>query len=449
MGAGRWSGCPIGDPTPGTGQGHLRYTGDTMLEHALTAPRGESLSPSQVTRFLQEALTGRFTGHRVLALIPDRTRTLPLPHLFQAAARSLADAAQVDFLVALGTHPPLAPDEIDRLLGVSREERRSRYPGVRIYNHAYDDPGSLVRLGELSPQQIRDLAGTSWHHSLDRRIPITINRRILEYDHLIILGPTFPHEVVGFSGGVKYLFPGISGPEMIDATHWLGALTGVQDTIGVKDTPIRRMIRAAAEHVPVPVSLLALVVEDQVSGMFYGGPDSAWSEAADLSQERHIEIKGRTFSRVLSRAPAMYDELWTAAKAMYKVEGVVEDGGELILYAPHLETISTTHGALIKQLGYHVMPYFLNQWDRFKDFPLAVLAHSTHLRGEGSLQNGFEKPRIQVTLASRIPPEVCRDLNLGCRDPNSIHEESWMGREDEGVLFVPRAGERLYRVDGS
>ena len=100
----------------------------------------------------------------------------------------------------------------------------------------------------------------------------------LEYDHILIIGPTFPHEVVGFSGGAKYLFPGISGPDMINATHWLGALATVVGTIGIKDTPVRAMIHAAARRLPTPVTLAALVVEGHdLAGVFVGDLFEAWS----------------------------------------------------------------------------------------------------------------------------------------------------------------------------
>lgn len=131
---------------------------------------------------------------------------------------------------------------------------------------------------------------------------------------------------------------------------------------------------------------------------------------------------------------------------MYKLEPVVADGGELIIYAPHIRDVSITHGTLIHQIGYHVRDYFTKQWDKFKDYPWSVLAHSSHVRGSGDFIDGVEKPRITVTLASQIPDAVCRQLNLDWRDPESIDVESFADREDEGVLLVRRAGEHLHRL---
>ncbi len=314
-------------------------------------------------------------------------------------------------------------------------------------NHAWDDPEALTTIGCFEQDQIKTIAGDIWHPSLPDRVDIRLNKAIFEYDHVIILGPTFPHEVVGFSGGAKYLFPGISGAEMINATHWLGALSGVVGTIGLEETPVRAMIDAAAEKVTIPLTLIALVVEDHdLSGIFVGDRLSAWHASVELSMQRHIRWCDQPYKRILSCAPAMYDELWTCAKAMYKLEPATAMGGEVIIFAPHLETISHVHGKYIREVGYHILPYFLSDWERFKHIPLGVLAHSTHLRGAGVMENGIEKPNVRVTLATSIPAEECASLNLGYLDPGSISPDDWQGRESEGILYVPRAGEILYRV---
>jgi nickel-dependent lactate racemase len=382
----------------------------------------------------------------VLVLIPDHTRSLPLPELFRMLVEVLSDVRQLDFMVALGTHPPLSEAHLLRLVGLTAEERRTKYRKVGLLNHNWVDPSALASLGVIEQDEIKAIAGPSWHPSLPDRVDIRINKAALAYDQILILGPTFPHEVAGFSGGAKYLFPGISGPDMINATHWLGALAGVVGTIGIKDTPVRAMIHAAARRLSTPVTLAALVVQGHdLSGMIIGDVFEAWSVTADLSSQQHIRWCEKPFQRVLSCAPPMYDELWTAGKAMYKIEPAVAVGGEVILYAPHLDVVSHTHGKFIYQVGYHILPYFLNDWDHFKHIPLGVLAHSTHVRGSGFLENGVEKPNVRLILASKISAEDCARLNLGYLDPAEINIESWKDREDEGILFVPRAGEILYR----
>jgi nickel-dependent lactate racemase len=262
---------------------------------------------------------------------------------------------------------------------------------------------------------------------------------------VIICGPVFPHEVAGFSGGTKYLFPGIAGSEIIHFTHWLGALITNYAIIGTMDTPVRAVVDRAARLLQTPISLMALVVmHDGVAGLYCGDVHEAWRKAATLSARRHIVWVDHPYDRVLSVMPTMYDDLWTAAKGMYKMEPAIADGGEVVIYAPHLDEVSYTHGKLIDEVGYHCLPYFTKQWDRFQNYPGGILAHSTHVKGQGTFEDGVETPRIQVSLATGIPRERCDKINLGYQDPAGVDPQNW----DSGpnTLVVGRAGEMLYRV---
>ncbi len=386
-----------------------------------------------------------FAGKRVMVIVPDQTRTAPLPVLFEAlCSRLLPVVKKLDVLIALGTHPALSEDQLNQLLGVTAEERTGALSEVGIFNHAWDDETQLTTLGTLTEAETAEIS----EGLLAREVPVQINARVRDADVLLVMGPVFPHEVVGFSGGNKYFFPGISGPELLNFFHWLGALITNVGIIGVKDTPVRKVVNRAATLIPAERRCITFVVapDARLHGLFYGSPESAWNEAADLSGQVHIRREPRAFQTVLSCAPPMYDELWVAGKCMYKLEPVVADGGELIIYAPHLSEISITHGKLIEEVGYHVRDYFVKQWDKFQHYPWGVLAHSTHVRGQGTFEEGVEKPRVQVTLASQISQEVCERINLGYRDPATIDVESYANREHEGVLLVRKAGEQLYRL---
>ena len=385
-----------------------------------------------------------FRGQRVLMIVPDNTRTAPLPVLFPALRSLLRPVTKsLDVMVALGTHPPMPQERIRAMLGITDDDPCR---DVGLFNHAWDNPAELSTIGTLTKAETREISDGV----LSMEVPVQINRRIHDYDVALVVGPVFPHEVVGFSGGNKYFFPGISGPELLNFFHWLGALITNVGIIGVQDTPVRRVVDRAAKLVPLERRCLAFVVSTDATpyGMFYGTPEEAWRGAAELSGRVHIKRHARPFRQVLSCAPAMYDELWVAGKCMYKLEPVVADGGELIIFAPHMKEISVTHGANIEHVGYHVRDYFTKQWDQFKHLPWGVLAHSTHVRGTGTFENGIERPRVQVTIASQIPREVCERINLGYRDPASIDVESFADRQDEGVLLVRKAGEHLYRLQG-
>jgi nickel-dependent lactate racemase len=381
-------------------------------------------------------------GRRVLVLIPDATRTMPMPGLFAVLDEALGQrAAALDFLVALGTHPPLSDAQLSTLVG--RPVVDGRAGDRRVLNHRWDDPLAFATLGTIPAREIGELTGGR----LRRDVTVALNKLPLEYDHVLVCGPVFPHEVVGFSGGTKYLFPGIAGPEIIHFTHWLGALISNYAIIGTKDTPVRAVIDRAAGLLDRPMSLLAPVVfHEGLAGLFCGPVRETWSAAADLSSKRHVVWLEKPVKRVLSIMPAMYDDLWVAAKGMYKMEPAVADGGEVVIYAPHVTEVSHVHGRLLDEVGYHCRDYFLKQWGRFKDVPGGILAHSTHVKGLGTYDpaTGVETPRIRVTLATGIPRERCERVNLGYLDPASVDPAAW--EKDEDTLVVPRAGEMLYKV---
>ncbi len=384
-------------------------------------------------------------GRRVLMLVPDHTRTAPIDVMFRVLHEALRSrgAVAVDVLVALGTHPPMSEESIRHRLGITAEERSGVYARTQLFNHHWNDPSQVVSIGEIDEDEVALISGGL----MRERVDVTINKLVFDYDLLLIVGPTFPHEVVGFSGGNKYLFPGISGKEIIDMFHWLGALITNPAIIGTKHTPVRQIVERAASMVTVEHKCVSLVVEgSSLVGLYVGTPEEAWSAASDLSRELHVVYEERPFRAVLSCAPAMYDELWVGGKCVYKLEPVVADGGEIVVYAPHISRVSVTHGELIARIGYHVRDYFVKQMDKFRDVPRGVLAHSTHVKGIGTYEGGVERPRITVTLATGIPEAECKALNLGYRDPKTIDVDAWKNREDEGVLYVPKAGETLYRL---
>lgn len=406
------------------------------------------LSEEQIRTWFEENVPqAEFEKKRILLIVPDQTRTAPLALLFQSLFDRLSPvAAKIDVIFALGTHPPISDELMCSLLGITPETRNVKYADVDLINHEWNNPAALDTIGTLTTEQTERISSGL----LSQEVPVQINKRIHDYDTLLVMGPVFPHEVVGFSGGNKYFFPGISGPQLLNFFHWLGALITNVGIIGVKGTPVREVVDLAAQSIPVDRKAITFVVSSDgtasLHGLFYGTPESAWSQAADLSGQTHIKRMEKSFQTVLSCAPPMYDELWTAGKCMYKLEPVVADGGELIIYAPHMKEISITHGETIMKIGYHCRDYFTKQWDQFKDYPWGVVAHSTHVRGTGTFENGVEHCRVQVTLASQVPQEICEQINLGYRDPATINIEEYANREDEGVLLVRKAGEQLYRL---
>jgi lactate racemase len=403
------------------------------------------LTDEGVRNIVRESLDSlHLAGQRVLIIIPDGTRSMPMPLMFSLFQEFLDGRVQtLDYLVALGTHQPMNDQQLGKLIG--QTVTNGQVGKSRIFNHKWQDLANFAHIGTIPANEVSRIT----NGLMVQDVPVSLNKIIFDYDQLIICGPVFPHEVVGFSGGNKYFFPGIAGPEIINFSHWLGAVITSYKVIGSGYTPVRAVIDRAAAFIDRQKACFALVVTHAgLAGLYFGSPEEAWQSAADLSAQKHIVYVDKPYRRVLSIMPEMYDDLWTAAKGMYKMEPAVADGGEIVIYAPHITEVSYTHGKIIDEIGYHCRDYFMKQWDRFKHYPGGVLAHSTHVRGLGTYdtQTGTESLRIRVTLATGISPERCERINLGYLDPDSIRFEDWHDREAKGILVVPRAGEMLYRI---
>jgi len=174
---------------------------------------------------IHEALKEIQPHERVLAIISDKTRDDNTDQLFPIVNRFLTElgVAKFDALVAQGTHPPMTQAQKLAKIGIPD------FAG-RIFDHCWDRAEEIVTLGELSLETVSSLTGGL----IERAVPVTINKLLSAgvYDTVLVFGATVPHEVAGFAGGAKYFFPGVAGPELTHTTHWLGALAGIENTIG-------------------------------------------------------------------------------------------------------------------------------------------------------------------------------------------------------------------------
>ncbi len=403
------------------------------------------LTDVEVGRLVDEGLkTVDWSGKRVLAIMPDLTRIAPLPQLFPLLEEVLRPrVAQLDYLIALGTHRPMTDDEITHMLGLSAEERATKYAHVNIYNHLWEKPDTFRQIGVIPHEETAVLT----EGRLSEDVPVAVNRMIFDYDQLLLMCVSLPHESAGFGGGFKYFFPGISGWDMINFFHWLGAGVGTLASIGHLDTPVRRIINRAGQFIDVPILSLNSVMKDRDwMGLYIGSVIEAHVAACGLSSQIHITWVDRPYTRVLSVLSDLFDEFWTGAKGLYKLQPVVADGGEIVLFAPKVKEISSTHGATIEQVGYHVFEYLNAHLDRYAGLNRVAVGHGVHVVGEGTYRNGVERMRIKTTLATGIPEDVCRRVGLNYLDPASIDIAEWENRENEGILVVHDSGEQLYRV---
>ena len=421
-----------------------------MSGAGLATPARRVLGAADLRQIARDGLRPIPAGARVLAVIPDKTRDDNTDLLFPIVSEELAGRriARLDALVAQGTHPPMTDGEKRAKIGGGPNE----LPVLgEVFDHHWDRASELTTLGRLTAAEISSLTGGL----MGTEVPVRLNRRLAPgtYDYILVLGAVVPHEVAGFAGGAKYFFPGVAGPELTHLTHWLGALASIENVIGRIETPTRHVIEAAADRVTTPVIGFTSVSTRDPAGLhthalFTGGLRETVRQAAAVSAQVHIRYTGRRYRRVVALLDEHYDELWVGGKASYKLGGVIENGGELVIYAPHLKGISTTHGALIEKYGYAPLEQVREMVEGSDELRanLCVAAHLAHVSYAGRIgADGRVEPRYRITLASGIPEDVCRRVRLGFAECGSIDVDA--ARREPDTLVVDNAGRDLYLVE--
>lgn len=436
------------DPAPQPDAAPILPIPEGLAEQAALIGGPDSvLSQQQIDAFVAEQLGGAdVDGKSVCVIVPDGTRSVPLTRVMPALHEALAGRARsITVLIALGTHAAMPEEALARLLGYEPGRLKETYPAFEVVNHAWEDPEQIADLGEIDAETITELSGGLLTETPMR---VQINRLCVESDVDLVVGPVFPHEVVGFSGGNKYFFPGCSVHDVIDISHWVGALITASRIIGALGiTPVRQLIDAAAERIPAEKLCLAMVSKGSTDlhAMSFGDPQAAWAACAEVSSHTHIRYVDRPFQRIVAVMPEMYEDIWTGAKGFYKLEPVCADGGQVIIYAPHITEVAAMHPGL-REIGYHNIEYFTKQWDRFGTHPWGELAHSTHVTGLGTYnpETGQEHNRVRRAFATQISPGECAAYNVEHVDPASLDFEAL--RADPDTLVVDHAGEVLHRL---
>ncbi len=409
------------------------------------------LTADDLRATIESSLSGIPNNSRVLAIIPDKTRDDNTHLLFPMAAGVLAGKGTgiLDVLVAQGTHSPMS--DAEKFAKIGGDKNSIPNLGV-IHDHRWDDNAELVTIGELPADEVESLTGGLFREP----IPLQLNRLAAEglYDAILVFGATVPHEVAGFAGGAKYFFPGISGPALTHKTHWLAALATIENIIGRIETPTRKMIEAAADRIATPIVNFTSVVtrtrDDRLRthALFAGDFRLSLRRAAEVSRQVHIKYTGRKYRRVIALLDEHYEDLWLGGKASYRLGGVIEEGGELLIYAPRLRCISETHGRDIERFGgYAPLEVVKDLVARSGELQanLCVAAHLAHVSYAGrNAPDGSVGTRYRITLASQADRDSCERVNLEFMDPAAFRLADYEG--DPDTLIVERAGRDLYLV---
>jgi len=372
-----------------------------------------TLTDDDILEIADCALSGAdLDGKNVLAIVPDRAAAPPVEFLLMSIRELLEPRVKVFDI--------LPETEAENL-------------------------SALAEIGTIPGEEVDRISDGLFRMPLR----LTVDKRILDYDHILIAGSVYPDALAGFSGGNECIFPRTAGGESGSFLSWFSAVLSNQKIIGRKFNPVRKMIDFASAFLPVERSCFSMVIRGgSPAGLYYGTPEESWNNAADLSNRLHITYKDKPFHTVLCVAPQAHCNLRLGSACMSNAELIVENGGTLIIYAPHIREVPDKQSKVIEEIGYHTRHYFMKQWEQFKDYPWSALAHLAHLKGDGTFENGVETPRIDVILAAGLPEDYCRRMNLGYLDHQKIRFETYQNREEHGLFFIPQGGETLYRLRG-
>jgi len=390
---------------------------------------------------------------KVLIIHPDYTRLDFTSSLVQPIIDSFRDrqVKKIDFLNAGGTHRKMAESEIALKLGIKDKEDYIDY-----HNHEFDKKEKLVKIGEISADFVRDKT----EGQVRDKIPVIVNKMLFDdYDLIIALSGTSPHEAAGFSGGLKVFFPGVSGPEVINLFHWAAVLVGLPNIIGTSGNVSRDIINKGASYIfkkiqSQLISLNMVSAERQKlipSGIFYGeglnGFMEAYEAAVRLSRQLHIKYISKPLKAAVQVMPECYDEMWLAGKGSYKLQkpGVMQENGEIIIYAPNVRCFHSNQimENEILNLGYHCKDYVLEFIKSKPGFNKNVASHVINVTGEGAYdtRNKNENKKLKITLATSIPRAICKRVGLGYIDPLKIQKKDFSG---EDTLWENEGGKYLY-----
>ncbi len=402
--------------------------------------------------FIEKMLQSLPEAKKLLVLFPDYSR-IDFSHILAPLVAERYRGSLIDFLNAGGTHRPMSSGEFMAKLGTGPAKH------IRFLNHSFSDPESLSTIGSID----KDLVSVKTEGMLDKKIDITVNKLLFsDYDLIIAFSGTVPHEAAGFSGGLKIFFPGVSGPQVIDAFHWAAVLVGIPRIIGTVDNNSRDIINAGAEaifkKIKCPVYSFNMVNTESKSGIIpigiytgrgYKGFISAYKKAAGASSRVHIKYIEEPLSQVVQEIPENYDEVWLAGKGSYKLQrpGVLKEGAEIIIYGPHISCFHTNPDIEkdLFALGYHCRDNICSLIEGGAETSKNAASHLINVCGPGIFDPATRNEMLafKVILATAIPEEKCRKVGLGYRDPATIDKADFKG---PGKLWIEEGGKYLYEI---
>lgn len=352
-----------------------------------TAKDDNGLSIEEIKTALIEALEGRRLN-KVLLVPPDFTRFHSNAGLISNFCYTYltAKGVEVDVLPALGTHVPVSESQWKTMFG------EIPYDRMIVHNWRTD----VVKLGDIPADVVSEISEGLWKTSL----AVEINKLVMnpKYDLVISPGQVVPHEVIGMANHAKNLFVGVGGSEMINCSHMIGAVCGMEKAMGRDHSPVRRLFDYAMEHFiygkrPILFALTVTTAPGgniRTHGLFIGEGRECLTEAVKLAQQKNIDYVEHGLKKcVVYLDPSEFTSTWLGNKSVYRTRMAMADGGELIVLAPGVRHFGEDEAVdkLIRKYGYrgriHTLEVFEKPESEDLRSNMGAAAHLIHGSSDG------------------------------------------------------------------
>ncbi|MCI8842670.1 MAG: DUF2088 domain-containing protein [Oscillospiraceae bacterium] len=401
----------------------------------------EGLTQEEIQSALLESLQGR-NLKKVLILPPDYTRYHSNAGFITSFYyHTLTDrGVEVEILPALGTHEPVTREQWKAMFGDVPYEK------MLVHDWRHD----VVRLGEVPGEYLSELTGGLWQDS----VSVEVNRRVMDesYDLIISPGQVVPHEVVGMSNHAKNLFVGVGGSDMINKSHMVGAVYGLEQMMGRDHTPVRKLFDYSMERFlkdrPILFALTVTTAPGgniRTHGLFLGEGRDCLTKAVKLSQKKNIDYVEHGLKKcVVYLDPAEFKSTWLGNKAVYRTRMAMADGGELIVLAPGVRKFGEDElvDRLIRKYGYHGRLETLAAFQKSENQDLrdnmGAAAHLIHGSSDGRFVITYAVEAISQEEIASVGFQPAAYGQMAAKyDPQKLQYGYNTMPDGEEVYFIP------------
>lgn len=384
---------------------------------------------------------------KILVIPPDITRLHSNAGELTRILYELWDAANgttFDILPAIGTHAPMTEAQIAEMYG---DLPKATY-------HVHHWRTGLYHFGEVPSDFIREVSGGKLNYS----IPVAVNQKLIEgdYELIISVGQVIPHEVIGIANGFKNVLVGAGGVEMINKSHFLGAVDGMERLMGRTDTSVRRVLNYAHTHYLKQLGIVYVMSVMDVDengdrvmrGLYVGEDARTFETAAELSRNVNMAFLDEPLEKVVVYLdPKEFRSTWLGNKAIYRTRMAMADDGELIIIAPGLREFGEDAeiDRLIRKYGYRGTPATLKAVKENSELQenLSAAAHLIHGSTEGRFKVVYATEHLTQTEIESVGYEW-KPINEVVTEYNP--ETLVDGFNDDGFFYISEPGQGLWAL---